>query len=412
MPAKLYEEVYNYYLDLMKKGDLKEGDKMPSLRTSEREMGVSRTTVENAYFQLSADGYIYGLEKSGYYVTGLFAEEEGLYTDSQKESVEGETDLTRDFFVIGQEKKVSCLNLWKRYVKNALRQEERLLSYASNQGEEDLREEIRGFVRKQRNIICSKEDIVIGAGFQNLFHILIPLINIKRGDQKKTISLPNQTFKVAERTFVDAGFKVSFRNKEAASIYVAPQYMTNYGEVMPMKRRRELIAHGRQNGHLIIEDDYQSDFVFSKKPCPSLYAMAKGENVAYLGSFSMVLLPSVRISFLILPRGYRETYESIKDCYNQSASKAEQIALAQFIRDGHLSRHIKKMRGLYGRKREVLYNSLKEAFSEKGQVLMGESGMEALLKLANGDEKLLSCSYIEENTINKGVKVLLEKSCQ
>ena len=232
-------------------------------------------------------------------------------------------------------------------------------------------------MRKTRNIICSPDDIVIGAGFQNLLSLLIPLI-----PGEKTISFPTKNFADGATIFRNAGFTVNYRDKESHVIYVTPSYMTKWGEVMTMKRRHELIDHARKNGHLIIEDDYQNEFVFSNKATPSLYAMTGGENIAFLGSFSRVLLPSVRISYLILPKGVRQEYEKIKRLYNQTASMAEQIALASFLRDGHLNRHIKKMRRLYEDKRKLMYKSLKQAFGNDGEIMLGESGMEMGVKLS------------------------------
>ena len=285
-------------------------------------------------------------------------------------------------------------------MKSALRQEERLLNYPNNQGEEDLRNEIASYVRKTRNIICSPDDIVIGAGFQNLLSLLIPLI-----PGEKTISFPTKNFADGATVFRNAGFTVNYRDKESHVIYVTPSYMTKWGEVMTMKRRHELIDHARKNGHLIIEDDYQNEFVYSNKATPSLYAMTGGENIAFLGSFSRVLLPSVRISYLILPKGVRQEYEKIKRLYNQTASMAEQIALASFLRDGHLNRHIKKMRRLYEDKRKLMYKSLKQAFGNDGEIMLGESGMEMGVKLSRKgiNTKLDKCNVkvnVVENSEN------------
>lgn len=280
-------------------------------------------------------------------------------------------------------------------MKSALRQEERLLNYPNNQGEEDLREEIASYVRKNRNIICSPEDIVIGAGFQNLLSLLIPLI-----PGEKTISFPTKNFADGATIFKNAGFTVNYRDKESHVIYVTPSYMTKWGEVMTMKRRHELIDHARKNCHLIIEDDYQNEFVFSNKATPSLYAMTGGENIAFLGSFSRVLLPSVRISYLILPKGIRSEYEKIRRLYNQTASMAEQIALASFLRDGHLNRHIKKMRRLYEDKRKLMYKSLKQAFGNDGEIMLGESGMEMGVKLSRkGINTMLDKCNVKVNVV-------------
>ena len=375
---KVYEQVYEFYVKQIEDKALKSGDKMPSIRESERTLNVSRTSIETAYLQLAADGYIYSVEKVGYFVSDMVEramEKEKLEVGQEEKSAM--KSYIYDLATIGEDKEVSCLQLWRRYMKSALRQEERLLNYPNNQGEEDLRNEIASYVRKTRNIICSPDDIVIGAGFQNLLSLLIPLI-----PGEKTISFPTKNFADGATVFRNAGFTVNYRDKESHVIYVTPSYMTKWGEVMTMKRRHELIDHARKNGHLIIEDDYQNEFVFSNKATPSLYAMTGGENIAFLGSFSRVLLPSVRISYLILPKGVRQEYEKIKRLYNQTASMAEQIALASFLRDGHLNRHIKKMRRLYEDKRKLMYKSLKQAFGNDGEIMLGESGMEMGVKLS------------------------------
>ena len=387
---KVYEQVYEFYVKQIEDKALKSGDRMPSIRESERTLNVSRTSIETAYLQLAADGYIYSVEKVGYFVSDMV--ERALEKEKIEVGLKEKSDnkgYIYDLATIGEDKEVSCLQLWRRYMKSALRQEERLLNYPNNQGEEDLREEIASYVRKNRNIICGPEDIVIGAGFQNLLSLLIPLI-----PGEKTISFPTKNFADGATIFKNAGFTVNYRDKESHVIYVTPSYMTKWGEVMTMKRRHELIDHARSNGHLIIEDDYQNEFVFSNKATPSLYAMTGGENVAFLGSFSRVLLPSVRVSYLILPKGVRQEYEKIRRLYNQTASMAEQIALASFLRDGHLNRHIKKMRRLYEDKRKLMYKSLKQAFGNDGEIMLGESGMEMGVKLSRNaiNTKLDKCN--------------------
>lgn len=424
---KVYEKVYNYYIDQMKVGTLKAGDKMPSLRETERLMDVSRTSVETGYLQLTADGYIYSVEKVGFFVSDMA---ERLANPNKEESIQEKLKEKKqlrkyeyDLATIGEDKRNSCLDLWRRYMKSALRQEERLLSYAKNQGEDDLRQEIANYVRKRRNIICTPEDIVIGAGFQSLLILLMGLL-----DGEKSISFPTKNFTDGAAIFANGGYEVSFRHKDSHVIYVTPSYMTKWGDVMTMKRRRELIDHARNDDHLIIEDDYQNEFVFASNPTPSLYAMTGGERVAFLGSFSRILLPSVRISYLILPKGYRERYAQIQNLYNQTASKAEQIALTQFLRDGHLNRHLKKTVRLYEDKRENFEALLRKYFKKDAEIYVGKSGMEIGLvlhkpnlskKLANlpvkvfvvdeGEDSttlLLSCGIIEESEMETAIKKL------
>ena len=422
---KVYEKVYAYYKDEIERKRLKPGERIPSLRKTQKILGVSKTSAETGYLQLSADGFIYPVEKVGYFVSDTAGNFLNKDTKLKKEDSLQKQNYKYDFQTIGEDKAVSCLKLWTRYMKSALRQEDRLLSYADSQGEEDLRIEIANHIRKTRNIICSKEDIVIGAGYQNLLQIFIALI-----DGEKSVSFPTSNFTDGATTFLNAGYKVNYRDKESHVLYVTPSYMTKYGEVMTMKRRHELIEHALKNNHLIIEDDYQNDFVFSSKPTPSLYAMTGGKNTVFLGSFSRVLLPSVRISFLVLERGMLSEYKRIKRLYNQTASVTEQIALSQFLRDGHLNRHIKKTRRYYESKREAMVSILSEEFKDMGKVFLGDSGMEvgfkpkgklniekldkcpvkfSLIKDSkNEDAILLSCSKIETENIRPALDILRE----
>ena len=397
---KVYEKVYSFYVNQILNASLKPGDRMPSIRESEKTLGVSKTSIETAYLQLAADGYIYSVEKIGYFVSETVSRfSKGAQNEESLNAMNRENQSYQyDLSTIGEDKEVSCLDLWRRYMKSSLRQEDRLLAYAKNQGEDDLRQEIASYVRKNRNIICSPEEIVIGAGFQNLLPILISLI-----PGEKSISFPTKSFADGAMTFKNAGFNVNYRDKESHVIYVTPSYMTKWGEVMTMKRRHELIEHALKNNHLIIEDDYQNEFVFSSKPTPSLYAMTGGENTAFLGSFSRILLPSVRISFLILPKGTKEMYNDIRDYYNQTASLAEQIALAQFLRDGHLNRHIKKMKRFYEDKRKMMYKIMQKNFGDNADIFMGDSGMEIGVKLKGaGIKERLEKSKVKLNIMEYG----------
>lgn len=395
---KKYLHVYNHYTTLIKEGRLKKGDKMPSLRAATDELQVSRTTVETAYFYLAADGYITSKERSGYYVTGIANKNGNLTThkDSSDETITSSSTLNESIklFSVTGDKEGFCFDLWRRYMKSSLRQDERLLSYSQPQGEYDLRVELAKYVKTTRNIICSPDDIIIGSGVQSLLRILVPLIN-KAFDIEpsyRTVSLPTKSFKEAEIVFNDYSYDVNYRDKESKLIYVAPAHMTKYGDVMPVKRRMELIEHGKSNNHFIIEDDYENELVFTRKPTPSLYALAGGTGIAYLGSFSKMLLPSIRISFMIIPKELQEAYADVRDNIVQTASKAEQIALSQFLRDGHLSTQIRKIKRLYSKKRDLFLEAIKKIFGKECQIKIGDSGTEVLLCFPDKREILVSCS--------------------
>lgn len=368
----LYLKVYVYYRDLIMEHKLLPGTKMPSLRKCATELGLSRTTIENAYLQLAADGYILSRPQSGYFVTDIAARPYSIPSTQTDQ----EPAYLYNFSSSGVDRESFRFDLWRRYIKSALRQDERLLSYGEPQGELDFRQALCEYIRDRRNIHCSAEDIVIGAGVQSLLHILCPLIR-----QKKTVSFPNSSFIQGSTVFSDYGFEVRYRNKDSEIIYVSPAHMTKWGEIMPVSRRLELIRYASSHNGLIIEDDFENEFVYLQKPTPSLYSLSGGQGVVYIGSFSRLLLPSIRISFMVLPPELRIPYKEKAGNYNQTASKAEQIALCQFIRDGHLAAQTRKLKRLYSQKLHLLLVGIHQVFGNACKIQIGSAGTSIALTL-------------------------------
>lgn len=361
----LYQEVYDYFRDLILQNRLPAGSKMPSLRKCAQEMKYSRTTIENAYLQLAADGYIISRPQSGYYVTEIARTHEKKPDTKSRSSRRWLYDLASQ----GVDQESFRFDLWRRYIKSALRQDERLLSYGEPQGEEDFRMALADYIRERRNILCSPEDIVVGAGTQCLLNILCPLLK-----GKETVSFPNPSFEQGSTVFSDYGFQIHYRDKNADIIYVTPAHMTKWGEIMPVSRRLELIRYASEHNSLIIEDDFENEFVYLQKPTPSVYGLAGGKDVVYMGSFSRLLLPSIRISFMVLPSSLAEAYHKRAELYSQTASKAEQIALCQFIRDGHLGAQTRKLRRLYSQKLKELTKAIKSVFGVSAKIKAGSAG--------------------------------------
>lgn len=380
--STLYMEVYEYYKKLILDQKLTSGTKMPSLRKCSQELELSRTTIENAYLQLAADGYIISKAQSGYYVTDIANRKLPETTSHSKSNQK----FRYNFASTGVDAESFRFDLWQRYIKSALRQDERLLSYGEPQGEYDFRETLCDYIRQHRNIVCSPDDIVVGAGVQSLLHILCPLIR-----DKKNVSFPTPSFIQGSTVFEDFGFEIHYRNKNSDVIYVSPAHMTKWGEIMPVSRRLELIRHAASNGSLIIEDDFENEFVYLQKPTPSLFSLAGGQSIIYIGSFSKLLLPSIRISFMVLPPELSKKYKEKAACYNQTASKAEQIALCQFIRDGHLASQTRRLRRLYATKLTSLVDTVKTIWGDNAEIQIGSAGTSIALTVPyfNGSQKLI-----------------------
>ena len=362
-----YDDLYNKIKAEIINGEMKAGAKLPSVRKAGSIYSVSRTTVQNAYFALAADGFIISEPQSGYYVSYHRAGQ------IEEKSANKETRVLYDFKSGGADKESFEFDIWHRYMKNALRQQERLLTYGEAQGEAELREVLAEYIRDKRNVITSPSRIVIGAGVQSLLGILCSLI-----DKKGTVSFPDKSFVQGAGLFEDYGFDVRYRYKDAEMIYVSPSHMTKRGDVMPNKRRVELVEYSAKNNSLIIEDDYESDFQYNSMPAPSLHALAGGSNVIYMGSFSRLLLPSIRISFMVLTPELAQKYRNNIQKYNQTAAKTEQIALCQYIRDGHLKSQIRKTRRFYTAKARAFASMLTQEF-ENSDIEISDNALQIIM---------------------------------
>lgn len=385
-----YNELYNIIKKEITDGQINNGAKLPSVRKAALIYNVSRTTVQNAYFALAADGFIISEPQSGYYVSYR----EAKHTDKMDRSKSN--DIIYDFKSGNADKSSFEFDLWRRYMKNALRQDSKLLSYSEPQGEYELRCVLSDYIREKRNVVSSPRRIVIGAGHQSLLGILCSLIQ-----KRESVSFPDKSFIQGAALFSDYGFDVHYRYKDAGIIYVSPSHMTKTGDVMPNKRRIELVKLSSKNKSLIIEDDYESDFQYNSMPAPSLHALAGGENVVYISSFSNLLLPSIRISFMVLTEELAEKYEKNIYRYNQTAGKTEQIALCQYIRDGHLKAQIRKTRRFYTAKAKNFALLLKKEFVN-ARIEISENALKIIMTIPFDK----SPDIFEK----KGIAVLYEKT--
>lgn len=396
-----YLRVYNYYKELILSEQLQAGTKLPSIRKASVQLQVSRTTMESAYMLLAAEGYILSRPQSGYYVTDIAEKQKRQQEMSNVQRSKKKQEIKYDFVTSNVDRESFKFELWRRYMKSALRQDERLLSYGEPQGEQDFREVLCTYLGQERGVVCTPEQVVIGAGVQSLLHILCPLI----ADRKK-VTFYNPEYAQGRAVFEDYGYEVlaesDFSKIEEGVYYISPSQMTRWGGVMTTTERMHLLEEGNKKEFLIIEDDYNSEFRYFQKPMSSLQGLAGGRGVVYLGTFSKMLLPSIRMSFMVLPLELLEEYEKRKDMYNQTASKAEQIALTQFIRDGHLSSQIRKSRKIHLTKAAELARTVKSVMQDKAEAEISESGFHVYVSLKTE----LTAAEVAERARTKGLAVL------
>ena len=384
---KLYMQIYDYYKNLIEDGKLTEGTKLPSIRRCAEERNVSKTTVESAFMCLCDDGYIMPKSQSGYYVSKRGVSPKTSIPKEIKK--DNENKIIYDFSSSGVDSESFNMDIWRRYVKSALRQTEKLLFYGEPQGEIELRREIAKYVQETRNCVCNEENIVIGAGVQALLNILCPLLK-----SRKSVCFDDENYKQGMAIFKDYGYKILSKEKSNI-LYVSPSYRDQTGDTMTVQERFSLVEFARENNKIIIEDDYGSEFRYFNRPTPSLQGLDGGENVVYLGTFSKLLLPSIRISFMILPDAFLYEYKQKSELYNQTVGKVDQIALCSYIRDGHLNSQIRKSRKLYMQKSKMLCDLLLQKFGEKVKILKSDSPLyvRCIFDLKLSDEQIYKALY-------------------
>ncbi len=379
----LYIQLYEYIKTEITTGLLKPGSKLPSIREASSTLGLSKTTVENAYSQLVAEGYIENSPKRGYFVCDL---SDYSFKDSHKSSktavsLPGEIEYIND----GVDRDSFDSSSWKRLYNKIISDEDtNIYSSGSIQGEKLLREEIANFVNTMRGGHTNAQQVVVGAGVQYLLGILIGIIKEdyntvaveKPGFNKAEFIFEDHMFNINHIHVTDHGFPVDeLRKSDAGLIYISPSHQYPLGTIMPVNKRMELLDWAHRNNGLIIEDDYDSMIRYGGMPIPCLQGLDKNDCVVYLGSFSKMLLPSLRISFMVLPERLLPKYNLIKTRHTQSTSKIDQLVLASFMREGHMSKHLRKIKRIYKKKNTLLVNSFKNTFDGRLEVISSDSGL-------------------------------------
>lgn len=369
----LYLQIYDNIKNEILSGDAPAGEKLPSLRRLSKELGVSITTTELAYNQLLVEGYIVSRPQSGYYVAKVASPSAASQTSESSRSASLIYDI-RDYTL--EENPylydLSCFdfNKWKKCSAKVFNEYSHLLLFESDpQGEAALRFEIAKYIYHSRGVSASPQQIVIGAGTQQ---ITSQLSRILRKIGIHHVSLESPGYLPVQRQFLDGDFNIShipvgsdgieidrLPANISSAVYVSPSNQFPTGAVMPAGKRYQLLQWARANKSIIIEDDYDSELRYFGRPVPALQSLDDGGHVVYLGSFSSTLFPAVKISYMVLPPQLSEIFDEGKAQYTQTCSKAEQLTLAFFMEDGYYYTGIKKLRNLYAQKLQTAISAFR-----------------------------------------------------
>ena len=363
----LYQVLYEEIKEKILKNEYQKGTKLESVRILSKKRGVSTTTVEKAYNQLLIEGYIMSIPRSGYIVLDVITPDvttiNSLVDPIEYRNFEN-NKLTTDLFDIKSYKKIINKVINYDY--------EKLYTECDPRGEIELREEIRKFILKERDVKCDINQIVIGSGIQNLLNILIDFSN------KKSVTYLVPEFKKAMSVFRTFNYLLlpknnieEITNTKSDYLYISPSNTYPAGDIVKVKERNDLIKWAKSNNTFIIEDDYNFFIRYNSYTVPSIHSYDNGENVIYMGSFAKMIIPSIRISFMVLPVSLYNIYKDNYRKNSQGVSKLDQLSLALFMKEGFFKRHTKKLYAQYKEKNEtikkcLLKKSKKNSFTIRG----------------------------------------------
>ena len=375
----LYEALYRCIRADILEGRLRAGEKLPSKRALAAHLQVSKITVEGAYNQLLSEGYIRSREKSGYFV-------EAVEQLPQTQVITPPPAKTQDFLVdlTANRPQNFPFSVWSRLQREVmLDMGEKLLQPLPNQGVWALRQAIAGHLARYRGMQVSPENILIGAGTDFLYNLLIQLLGSDKiyAVEEPGYSKIRMIYRAGGVRCASApmdGQGIVPRHLENAHVlHCSPSHHFPTGIITPMPRRQALLNWASEKpDRYIIEDDYDSEFRFNAHPMASLYSMSADGRVIYMNTFSKTLAPSIRISYMVLPPGLMAQFQQKLGFYSCTVSSFEQYTLARFLEQGYFEKHLNRMRKFYKTRRDKLLSVLENSpLAQRLTVLEEDAGL-------------------------------------
>lgn len=385
----VYLRLYGQITAAVKSGIIKQGEKLPSIREAAAQLNVSRTTVENAYLKLCIEGTAESLPQRGYFIRGIKRFSVSDTSDIKEKTVK--YDFSGRSIDVG----AADTEIWKKTVREILRNTRELTSYGEAQGETALRAALADYTYKARGVLAKAENIVIGAGVGPLLNILCGIMG--RG---RAVAMENGDFKQASSIFSDYGIKTlalksdkngavleELEKSGADVLFLQPSALSKISVTGLAARRNGFINWAEEESkRLIIEDDYNGELRYTARSVTAFQAVYP-EKTVYIGSFSKLLLPSVRIAYMVLPPFLCERFVKRRDIYNQTCGKVEQLALKEYIETGALEKHLRRLRKLYSEKSRVFCRVVSELLPNNRYVLY-ESALTAAVKVCGSADEI------------------------
>ncbi len=411
--VSLYEQLYRHIKDDILSGRLAAGEKLPSKRTLSGHLELSVITVKNAYEQLIAEGYIYSVEKKGYFVSRIDRPLRVGAANVVPQSREQQS-YALDLVTNSISAENFPFTVWSKTMRRTiLEQDTDLLQPPPFNGAPELRRAIAENLQQFRGMTVDPEQIVIGAGTEVLYHLLIQLLGRERiyavedpGYGKIGRIYESNQVPLRRIGLDEAGLSAAaLRESDADVVHISPSHHYPTGIVMPIARRQELLRWADEKaGRYILEDDYDSEFRFVGRPIPTMFSTDRHQRVIYLNTFSKTIAPSIRISYMILPPHLLEEYRSRLSFYACTVSSFEQHTLAAFMAQGRYEQHINRMRNRYRQKRDAVIDAIRTGpLAGRVEIMEQDAGLHFLMRL----DTQMSDQALRLAAAEKGIRLAL-----
>ena len=400
----LYQHLYNCIKNDILQGTLSEGYKLPSKRSFAKHLNISTITIETAYNNLLSEGYIYSIPKKGYYVAEISnvfntpysnpINTRAHFTSNNSDNTQKTKNYIANFNSNQTNPDNFPFSIWAKLLREVINNyRSELMINSPFGGIIELREAIANHLYNYRGISVSPEQIIIGAGTEYLYGLLIQLLG-----RDKIYAIENPSYKKIGKIYTKNNISTKYITVEnngisleelytsnANILHISPSHHFPSGVVTPISRRYKILQWAAKNSErYIIEDDYDSEFRFIGKPIPTLQSIDNNEKVIYINTFSKSLTSTIRISYMILPPHLLQKYQDELSFYSCTVSTFEQYTLAKFINNGYFEKHINRMRTYYKNLRNKILQCIKQS-PIKSQIKITEkdSGLHFLIEINN-----------------------------
>jgi GntR family transcriptional regulator / MocR family aminotransferase len=440
----VYRQLYDWFRRAITDGRLRAGQRLPSSRSLASELKISRIPVTNAYDQLQAEGYLETFVGAGTCVARSIPDDtlsspvrktgKGSRVAAGKKGTRRISDRglaltklpTQPWLNIVGAFRVSLpaldhfpIGIWSRLVAQHSRNPSRdIMAYGDAMGYLPLREAIADYLGVSRAVRCDASQIMVTTGSQQGLQLSAQVL-LDQGDR---VWIEEPGYPSARQAFTAAGAqlvpvpvdhegmniaKIIRRGDTARAVYITPSHQYPLGMMMSGGRRMLLLNWAVRTGAWIIEDDYDSEYRFGGRPIAALQGLDTDERVIYVGTFSKVMFPSLRVGYLVVPKDLLPAFFAARDAADVFSATLYQAVLSDFIREGHFARHIRRMRMLYAERRTALIKAIDLYMEGALEVIGAEAGMHLVALLPPGSDD----AVVSKKAGEKGISATPLSSC-